>query len=32
MVKHTQTILWQIADELFDFVWQFYEVGAKKVK
>ena len=28
MVKHTQTIRRQIADELFECVWPFCEVGA----
>ena len=28
MVKHTQTIRRQIADELFECVWQFCEIGA----
>ena len=32
MVKHTQTIRWQIADELFERVWSFCEIGAKRVK
>ena len=31
MVKHTQTILRQIADELFEYVWPFCEIGDKKV-
>ena len=31
MVKHTQTIRWQIADELFECVWPFCGVGALKV-
>ena len=30
MVKHTQTIRRQIADELFEYVWSFCEIGAKK--
>ena len=28
MVKHTQTIRRQIADELFECVWSFCEIGA----
>ena len=32
MVKNTQTIRRQIADELFEYVWQFCEIGAKRVK
>ena len=32
MVKHTQTIRWQIADELFECVWSFCGIGAKRVK
>ena len=28
MAKHTQTIRRQIADELFESVWPFYEIGA----
>ena len=32
MVKHTQTIRRQIADELFECVWLFCEIGAWKVK
>ena len=32
MVKHTQTIRWQIADELFECVWPFCEISAKRVK
>ena len=31
MLKHTQTIPRQIADELFEFVWPFFEIGAKRV-
>ena len=31
MVKHTQTIRRQIAYELFDCVWPFCEIGAKRV-
>ena len=31
MVKHTQTIRRQIADE-FEYVWPFCEIGAKRVK
>ena len=32
MVKHTQTIRCQIADELFECVWPFCEIGAWRVK
>ena len=32
MVKHTQTIRRQFADELFEYVWPFCEIGAKRVK
>ena len=32
MVKHTQTIRRQMADELFECVWPFFEIGAYKVK
>ena len=32
MAKHTQTIRRQIADELFECVWPFCEIGAKRVK
>ena len=32
MVKPTQTICRQIADELFECVRPFYEIGAKRVK
>ena len=32
MVKHTQTIRRQIADELFECVWPFCETGTKRVK
>ena len=32
MVKHTQTIRRQTADELFERVWSFCEIGAKRVK
>ena len=32
MVKHTQTIRRQIAEELFECVWSFCEIGAKRVK
>ena len=28
MVKHTQTIRREIADELFECVWPFYGIGA----
>ena len=31
MVKHTQTIFWQIADNLFECVWPFCKIGAKRV-
>ena len=31
MDKHTQTIRRQIFDELFDCVWPFCEIGAKRV-
>ena len=31
MVKHTQTTRRQIADELFECVWLFCEIGACKV-
>ena len=31
IVKHTQTIRRQIADELFECVWQFCEIRAKMV-
>ena len=31
MVKHTQTILRQIADELFEYAWPFCEIGDKRV-
>ena len=31
MVKHTQTIRWQFADESFS-VWRFCGVGAERVK
>ena len=31
MVKHNQTIRRQIADELFECVWPFCEIGAKRV-
>ena len=30
MVKHTQTIRRQIAGELFECVWPFCEIGAKR--
>ena len=30
MVKYTQTICWQFADELFECVWSFGEVSAPK--
>ena len=30
MVKHTQTIRGQIADELLECVWPFCEIGAKR--
>ena len=32
MVKDTQTIRRQIADEFFECVWPFFEIGAKRVK
>ena len=32
MVKHTQTICRQFADELFDYVWPFCGIGAWRVK
>ena len=32
MVKHTQTIRQQIADELFEYFWPFCEIGAKRLK
>ena len=32
MVKHTQIIRRQIADELFECVWPFCGIGALKVK
>ena len=32
MVKHTQTILWQFPDELFECVWPFCGTGTYKVK
>ena len=32
MVKHSQTIRWQIADELFECVWPFCVIGAESVK
>ena len=32
MTKHTQTIRQQIADELFESVWPFCEIGAKRFK
>ena len=31
MVKHTQTIRWQFADKLFQYVWPFCGVGASGV-
>ena len=31
MVKHTQAIRWQIANELFECVRPFCEIGAKRV-
>ena len=31
MIKHTQTIRRQIADELFECVWPFCEIGSKRV-
>ena len=32
MVKHTQTIRWQFADELFEYVWQFCDIETYRVK
>ena len=32
MVKHTQTIVRQIADELFACVWPFFAAGTQRVK
>ena len=32
MVKHTQTIRRQFANELFECVWPFSEIGALRVK
>ena len=32
MAKRAQTIRRQIAEELFEWVWSFYEIGAKMVK
>ena len=32
MVKYIQTIRREIADELFECVWKFCEIGAKRVK
>ena len=32
MVKHTQTIRWQIADKLFECIWPFCGIGAERVK
>ena len=31
MAKHTQTIRQQIAEELFECVWPFCEIGAERV-
>ena len=31
MAKHTETIRRQIADELFERVWPFCEIGAKRL-
>ena len=31
MVKHTQTIRRQIADEFFGCVWPFFGIGAERV-
>ena len=31
MAKHSQTIRWQIADELFECVWPFCKIGAERV-
>ena len=32
MVQHTPTIRWQIADELFEYVWPFCQISAYNVK
>ena len=32
MAKHTQTIRWQFAGELFECVWPFCGIGAQRVK
>ena len=32
MVSHTQTIRQQIADELFEYVWPFCEIGTERGK
>ena len=32
MVKHTQTIRRQFAEELFECVWPFCNIGTEKVK
>ena len=32
MIKNTQTIRREIADELFEYVWPFCEIGAERVK
>ena len=32
MVKHTQTVRRQIADELFECIWPFYGIGAYELK
>ena len=32
MVKHTQTIRRQFADEMFECVWPFCDIGAERVK
>ena len=32
MIKHTQTIRRQIADELFECVWPFCGIGSSRVK
>ena len=31
MVKHTQAICQQIADELFECVWIFFKIGTKRI-
>ena len=32
MIKHTQTIHWQIANEMFEFFLSFCEIGVLRVK